>query len=102
VLPAYGPTLQPVAGRLVVPPTPCARPRVPTAPTAPTYVRSGALPHDPNPDPDPEPHLTQAHYHMTNFREEYGDGKWDVGQEEAAESVFCPVVPHLQDRLYYT
>tara|TARA_B100000795_G_scaffold131859_1_gene98410 strand:- start:284 stop:403 length:120 start_codon:yes stop_codon:yes gene_type:complete len=39
---------------------------------------------------------------MTNFREEYGDGKWDVGREEAAESVFCPVVPHLQDRLYYT
>ena len=52
--------------------------------------------------PHPHPHLTQAHYHMTNFREEYGDGKWDVSREEAAESVFCPVVPHLQDRLYYT
>ena len=43
-----------------------------------------------------------AHYHMTNFREEYGDGKWDVTREETAESVFCPVMPHLQDRLYYT
>ena len=29
MLPAYGPTLQPVAGRLVVPPTPCARPVCP-------------------------------------------------------------------------
>ena len=96
---AYPPTCGRPPGRAAHPVRP---PRVPTAPTAPTYVRSGALPHDPNPDPDPEPHLTQAHYHMTNFREEYGDGKWDVGQEEAAESVFCPVVPHLQDRLYYT
>ena len=49
-----------------------------------------------------------AHYHMSNFREEYDDGKWNVGrmhsttaEGSAGDGVFLPVVPHMEDRLYY-
>lgn len=49
-----------------------------------------------------------AHYHMSNFREEYDDGKWNVGRVHSTtaegstgDGVFLPVVPHMEDRLYY-
>ena len=45
---------------------------------------------------------------MSNFREEYDDGKWNVGRVHSTtaegstgDGVFLPVVPHMEDRLYY-